>query len=281
MNTYDEMRDINIARNNQLLESLGFVPYDAYPQKAPDNSRKGRKRNILCKPAQGIRSSKRLKLELPSVVTGPADSKKFSRSKDIAYTKCTDSFELHSHPALKHFDNEPAREGNNTLIWDAKKTHQHLQMSASKRTVATTGCAGYGAALAKVDGGKGLAEVNYKSGKGSSTKWTIQVISEGVGGFSVGICAVSSQGPYKSMGNRPDSWVLHSSGQLLHNRSAKAVKGCEGGYIAGDIVEIEVSVKGELIFKVNDTPCQTNVIIPTGKYVLCCQPYMGGICKIK
>jgi hypothetical protein len=52
------------------------------------------------------------------------------------------------------------------------------------------------------------------------------------------------------------------------------------GYAAGDVVQVKVGDKGDLSFIVGDEEVKTNIILPQGKYVLCCQPYMGGAASI-
>lgn len=111
--------------------------------------------------------------------------------------------------------------------------------------------------------GKGKPQSRPKAADASSSargaaRWRVQVLCEGVGGFAVGVAAKRAYYPFKSLGNRPDTWVLHSSGLLLHNRKQTAlpIQGREDGgerkgereegeavvceYGMGDVVEVEV-----------------------------------------
>jgi hypothetical protein len=117
------------------------------------------------------------------------------------------------------------------------------------------------------------------------TIWRVQVMCEGVGGFAVGVASKNTAYPFKSLGNRGDAWVLHSSGHLLYNRSQTALERGRDGerergggaeYGEGDVIEIEVWADGRLGFKINEEEVGTGVVLPPGEYVLCCQPYMGG-----
>jgi len=61
-----------------------------------------------------------------------------------------DSFASHIERAFENDARETAasREEANRCTWDSRKLHAHVTLSASKRTAATTGCAGYGCVLA-------------------------------------------------------------------------------------------------------------------------------------
>ena len=178
--------------------------------------------------------------------------------------------------------------GGPQLRWDRARMHQHLDLSESGRTVVTTGCAGYGAALARRDRG-GTAEVRRRSGGGAArgedaaapsvAVWEMEVLAEGVGGFAFGVTAAGTGKPFKSLGSRPDAWVLHSSGALLHNR-AQTPLGPAAEYGAGDAVGVRVASSGALSFSLNGKVLPSGVELPTGKYLLCVQPYMGGAARL-
>ena len=99
--------------------------------------------------------------------------------------------------------------------------HQHLELSDSKSTVVTSGCAGYGAVLARRT--NATASVEKKGGGKGATKggwyWEVGVLDTGVGGFSLGLCSAALPKPYKSLGNHPMAWVWHATGAILHNRT--------------------------------------------------------------
>ena len=119
--------------------------------------------------------------------------------------------------------------------------HQHLELSASGRTVVTTGCAGYGGvmALAHADTkarargkAKGKAKGTAISGDSAAAvvqrhvagrkgggegegegggAWHVECVAVGVGGFAVGVAEAGAKGPYKSWGRRSDSSLSRSA----------------------------------------------------------------------
>ena len=109
---------------------------------------------------------------------------------------------------------------------------------------------------------------------------------EGVGGFAAGVAMKNTPYPFKSLGNRKDAWVIHSSGILLHNRSQTSLlKGkCKTQtweYGEGDIVDVVVETSaGVLRFEINGKNVDREILLPAGEYVLCCQPYMGGAARL-
>ena len=76
----------------------------------------------------------------------------------------------------------------------------------------------------------------------------------------------------------------HSNGECLHNRSRTAL--CANGECEeGDRLRVRVAAGGELSFFRNGDLVSTegakgNPKLPPGKYVLCCQPYMGGAAQL-
>lgn len=273
MSSYEAAREKNIARNNKLLESLGFqININHVDRASSARIKKPAAAKRIREPVAGVRSSKRLKVAIFSTQADRSITESITKKHPDQRAN-----EFISHPAKMHFKNEPSIGKKDFLQWDIKKKHQHLELSSSKRTVATTGCAGYGAVLARAEVG---AIVSSEKKNKDIANWKVSVLAEGVGGFSVGVCIASAVRPFKSMGNRRDSWVFHASGQILHNRTSKHVKGCEDGYKAGDIIDVIISPHGELIFAVNGKHFGTKEILPVGKYTLCCQPYMGGVGRL-
>ena len=270
---YEEIRHQNIARNKEILKALGFHTEVIKASSTPIH--KPTKRKLKThdnEPVKGTRSSKRLKKDYSEIVF------KETPQKD---NEVSVNYSLGAHLTLKYFRQEKPRIHDSSLMWDGRKMHQHLQISRSKRTVATTGCAGYGAILACSQKSEGYIIVGKKpSSSGTAVRWSIEVLTEGTGGFAVGVCLANAKGPFKSMGNRPDSWVLHSSGNLLHNRTSVSLKSCQNGYSAGDTIDIILTSEGELEFKICEKEIYANIVVPSGKYTLCCQPYMGGVGRI-
>ena len=55
---------------------------------------------------------------------------------------------------------------------------------------------------------------------------------------------------------------------------------CQGEYDVGSTLGVEVSGTGELRFVTGRGRRVGGASLPPGKYVLCCQPYMGGAASI-
>jgi hypothetical protein len=269
---YEKAREENIARNNALLNDLGFSSI-APPKQLVVASRKiSKKRDFSAPAVAGARQSKRLRSKNETKddpATDPRDS-------DTAQTTFKKDYEPIRHWALDA-TTEPI--SNPNIIWNASTMHQHLELSNSSRTVVTSGCAGYGGVMARPSGTpqtSQYAEITSRK-KAFGKTWALKILCEGVGGFAFGVARTNASKPFKSLGNRADCWVLHSTGELLHNRHRTNLS---LGYAAGDVVQVKVGDKGDLSFIVGDEEVKTSIILPQGKYVLCCQPYMGGAASI-
>lgn len=306
VSAYETLREQNIARNHEVLKSLGFVTVGAMKIENPtgktDNMKEPHRANLTklrpkaweILPFVGPRSSKRLKAESAEAISidhkdAHAVNTDTSRScaKLLRRKSNNDDCTAQNTPTLLLVAEPPlwlrSSRSIPAITWDMKRMHQHLQLSASGRTVMTTGCAGYGGVLA---GSEITATVlKNTNSKSIAATWKVKCRCEGVGGFSVGVCIASASGPYKSFGNRPDSWVLHSSGKLLHNRQIFDVSNCPDGYMADDEIEVRVSQQGQLSFVLNGSAnsviaTDKELVLAAGKYILCCQPYMGGSATI-
>ena len=244
-------------------------------------------------PTPGVRASKRLRAgpaaEAPSVVVGELGGATGSAEWARALLRePPEQEERGPVPRKRRRGSGGGSSGGPQLLWDRARMHQHLDLSGSGRTVVTTGCAGYGAALARRDRG-GTAEVRRRSGGGAArgkgaadqsvVVWELEVLAEGVGGFAFGVTAAGTGKPFKSLGSRPDAWVLHSSGALLHNRTQTPL-GPAAEYGAGDAVGVRVASSGALSFSLNGKVLPSGVELPSGKYLLCVQPYMGGAARL-
>lgn len=62
------------------------------------------------------------------------------------------------------------REEANPCLWDSRKLHAHVTLSASKRTAATTGCAGYGCVLAARPSSQTISK------RGAGKYWEVEVV---------------------------------------------------------------------------------------------------------
>lgn len=285
---YEQTREDNIARNKAVLDILGFADStQTTPSSLQVDRKKTKKikRDFSIPQVQGTRVSKRLRAvkieDKNSVKTELCGSDRTSLYQN------GDDYSMPS-PQIRHWALDVSGiSPNSDIIWNISNMHQHLELSESRRIVVTTGCAGYGGVMtASVDiksrkktdtvGNNGhVAEVKSSSKAIKETTWTLKVLCEGVGGFSCGVSLVNAGRPFKSLGNRPDCWVLHSSGQLMHNRHRKDLS---ISYEADDIIQVKVTSAGKLKFILSrsSTEVDAGVTLPNGKYVLCCQPYMGG-----
>ena len=152
--------------------------------------------------------------------------------------------------------------------------------------VATTGCAGYGAALTKPPAA---------AKRHGALRWDVEVLRLGTGGFAVGVALACMHPPFKSLGNHPQAWVVHCDGRLLHNRIALCdVDGGGSPFGVGDIISVslEPSDKAsmarartrQLKFQKNGAPIGRVHLLPAardaGAFTLAVQPYMGGAARL-
>ena len=185
--------------------------------------------------------------------------------------------------------------------WDRRRAHQHLTVSPCGKSVATTGCAGYGACFAV---GEKIATGNERT----TRRWDVKILRTGTGGFALGVARADFPKPFKSLGNHPYSWVLHSRGRLLHNRQTlvEHVADDQGSSFGeGDILSVVVVLcpaqphssssavhwlhflrNGKAFgFGAGEQQEQKGgairIELPRGKQlVLAVQPYMGGAAAI-
>ena len=158
------------------------------------------------------------------------------------------------------------------------KHHRHLTLSLGKHMVATTGCAGYGAALAA---------------RGDLLRyWEVRIEAVGVGGSAVGLVRAGWRGPFKSLGSATAGGTteslcvaaFHSSGSLFVDGAAK--EGFAPPFGQGDVIGVYLRANGDLVFYVNGKQTAVAVSLPHCKetsahgLVLACQPYMGGVVRI-
>lgn len=159
---------------------------------------------------------------------------------------------------------------NGYAVWDAAKHHQHLTRSSSGRSIATTGVAGYGAALArKVVGCR---------------RWSVRAVRFGVGGFGVGVVSVSMRPPFKSIGKSPHSLgSYHSNGMLATERGEQPFG---PAYEPGDVVTVVLRPSAtkpggkydDVIFLLNGKEVGVAASrVAAGTVIIAVQPYMGGV----
>jgi hypothetical protein len=163
--------------------------------------------------------------------------------------------------------------------WERRRAHQHLTLSPCARVIATTGCAGYGAALAKSP---------TAAQQPKALLWKVEVLRLGTGGFAVGVAHAKLPSPFKSLGNNPAAWVVHCDGRTLHNRATLSDDEAGSSFDVGDTISILLAPasKGKggtrrLSFEKNGgavgAVCQLPAAAASGGgYTLAVQPYMGG-----
>lgn len=84
-----------------------------------------------------------------------------------------------------------SRERQSKLVWDTRRMHQHLTRSPTGCAVATTGVAGYGAALCAL-AGREPAPPTWQA--------EVEAVRFGVGGFSIAVVRRDMPPPFKSLG---------------------------------------------------------------------------------
>ncbi|GMI41075.1 hypothetical protein TeGR_g3740 [Tetraparma gracilis] len=139
-------------------------------------------------------------------------------------------------------------------------------MTKSKHSaaVATTGCAGYGVAVAE---------------PAQSFQVDVKAVHFGTGGFAVGVVKASWKGPFKSLRKNPNCpFAIHCDGTVAQKEKDWAECGL-GGYEEGDVVgifvgggKVKVSIDGQVVKQVS---------VPKGeRLALAVQPFMGGVARI-
>ena len=263
LSAYERERERNIAANQKVLLDMGLLDKAAPTSAAPRHKRR------VTVPSNPTRKSARLSpSESRSVGTaesGPSTTKETFADvppwEDHVFRECEAA-------ATATVSGSP--------VWDAVKHHQHLRRSTSGRAIATTGEAGYGAALAKRD---------PKSLAGGA----VRAVRLGVGGFAVGLVRAAMRPPFKSLGRSEHAVaVYHSSGTL--EGGGKAARAFGPDFAEGDLIEVRLrppsSAKGkakggamDVIFMKNGVEVGVAVsgVEAHGNLVLAVQPYMGGV----
>ena len=167
---------------------------------------------------------------------------------------------------------------NSLTVWDTRRHHQHLTRSPTGRVIATTGVAGYGAAL--------TARVHRTK---APLSWEVKAVRFGVGGFGVGVARATMKPPFKSLGNHPDVvGVFLASGSIV---SGGIERPFGPAYAPGDRIGVslrrEVAAEGvlkqrhELVFLLNGEEVGVAASGLGGEeLVLAVQPYMGGVAHL-
>ena len=168
LSAYEVERERNMAANKRVLASLGL-------ERTRDQTT--------------VRDTKRQRSSQRSTMPLRASSRLSSLGdRGATITSGVDPSPPSWHLAV--FDQcERAWPVCASYSFDARRHHQHIQRSASGRAIATTGVAGYGAALC----------AQCQPSKATSA-WQVVVVRFGVGGFGVGVVKNSMRPPFKSIG---------------------------------------------------------------------------------
>lgn len=208
LSAYEQERARNVRANHRTLEALGLgSPVPSAPQLA-----KRRRTDSAAERRLPQRQSVRLAAASSDAAAPPPTE----RLSDIPPWEA-DVFRAceAAAPAGRH-------------VFDQSRRHQHLSVSASGRAVATTGVAGYGAAL---------VHKSARAGAPPDVRWAVRPIRLGVGGFAVGVVPRSMRPPFKSLGKNAASLGAYlASGAFADAEHGERPFG--PAYGEGDLVEV-------------------------------------------
>lgn len=281
LSAYEEERNRNIAANEKVLEQLGIeIRRPGSSSSSSKRQRSSTPRRELLPEMRPTRKSARTSgaaqtATLAAGATGASAPAARERLSDIPPWELAAFSECEAKSGAKR----------GTAVWDASKHHQHLTRSASGKAIATTGVAGYGAALArKVPGCK---------------RWAVRAVRFGVGGFGVGVVKTSIRPPYKSIGKSPDAiGSYHSSGSFASHTAAGGERAFGPEYSPGDLVEVLLRPspsggKGaggkaaklslhDVVYVLNGEEVGVAARgVAADSVVLAVQPYMGGVALLE
>lgn len=271
LSAYEQQRERNIAANQKVLEGMGIEP----PERAP--APKKRKSSTSSpatarEPTEPTRKSSRVSTTPAAAATAAAEG---SRSNSAPREKKLSDVPPWEREVF-HLC-EQAHAGSSGAVWDASKHHQHLSLSASRRAVATTGVAGYGAALAKRAPG--------------CRHWAVRAVRFGVGGFGVAIVRSSMKPPYKSIGKTAGVVGAYlASGVFATPERGEVAFGPP--FEPGDLIEVSLrpsalKKKGggmDVVYSLNGREvgvAASGVASGTDGLIMACQPYMGGVALLQ
>ena len=251
LSEYERQRQRNIARNNEQLQTLGLdsARLEEWPERSSIRKRKP------AEPKEPVRKSPR------SVSCSGAAKTALSTAPTAVITPWEE-------PLLAEAE---ALAPIGAPVWEARRMHQHLTLSSQAHAVATTGVAGYGAAL-------GRRSADFKQAQ----RWEVRAMRFGVGGFAVGVVRATMKPPFKSIGRSEAAVACYScSGEL--SRFAGEPTAFGPPYSQGDAISVVLGAVGrkqrtrELRFQVNGAEVGRIDVTASEELVLAVQPYMGGV----
>ena len=181
--------------------------------------------------------------------------------------------------------------------WDRRRAHQHLTISPSGRCVATTGVAGYGAAL--------CSRRATTNAHGPGVRWLILAERFGVGGFCVGVVRAAMKPPYKSLRTSADAIGAYLASGALMSRG-RELPSSAPPYDPGDTIGVQLrraaptvtrpphrqlakgghtgggakSAQWEIAFLLNGVEVGAVSVGVGDALALAVQPYMGGVAML-
>lgn len=255
---YELLREAKMARNKAQLDALGLK------QSAPQRARRPKRRSRPDGPAEHTQP-RRTSARVAAAADPPRDTAPQLQSVGRAPDSRAEAF-------LEACEAE-GPDGAATLTFG--RHHQHLTRSRSGRSVMTTGCAGYGAAL----GAKcvvGAATVRYG----------VRAARFGVGGFGVGLVRAHMPRPYRSIvGSAACVAVYLSSGRVRRGGGGDGDATFGPTFKPGDVIAVilrrssETESAFDVAFEVNgEEVCVFQTGLKARDTIsLAVQPYMGGV----
>ena len=265
--SYELQRAANIAANKRALDALGL----SEPQLGTKRSRA--KPRVPAPPeptrrsSRGVAATARVSSSTPAPRSSPAPRSELPPWQLAVFKE--------AEAAIPATPPSPC--------FDARRHHQHLERSASGRSIATTGVAGYGVAL-----------VAKPTAGASFGAWEVVAVRFGVGGFGVGVVRKSMRPPYKSIGKSPDALGAYLANGSWAHAGVEVPFG--PAYAPGDRIGVTIrpaawtatkakkvtkatKVAREIVFFLNGTEVGAVAASSLGseELQLAVQPYMGGV----
>ena len=261
LSAYEQERLRTIAANQSVLASLGLEPPAS---KAPAKHEKAPPKRKAPTSSEPVRRK----------------STRFDADKAAKAPAAENAADIPSwHVGVFRECERAATSAGSGAVWDERKHHQHLARSDGGRCIATTGVAGYGAAIVRREAG--------------CRRWAVRAYRFGVGGFAVGVVRASMKAPFKSIGKSAEAvGAYHSSGVFTSSEHGERSFG--PAFAPGDLLEVELrpsaSKRGQaaasrtdVVFLLNGEEVGVGASVDerAESLLLACQPYMGGVARLE
>jgi len=251
MGEYEQARQFKISRNKKRLAELGLDKFTLEIAPPPLKKKKPPVKQVHSGPLR--RSTRASKPEARSPVA-------VNTSITMGHSPGPSPFPTFLSIALNASETM-AKPG---CKWVRSQTHQHITLSAKGYTAATTGCAGYGVALAT-----------------PARSYSVTPLHFGSGGFAIGLVDQKWQGPLKSMAKNPNACLgaYHNSGLLNENTVPEFF---ENDRLKVALEDLSGKSGRQACFYLNGELVKKIAIGKADKreFVLAVQPYMGGCARI-